>query len=179
MKKDQQKSAEKKRQDFFSHMSILSRKESRTYIHRGDYQIGQYFDKLIRSSWNPCWKNYSILNGGREWAKIWNYLQIGGKTMDHFLCIKLRTTKNTRKNDVIFHFSSYFDEIWWEEIVSHRVSVKSDEKKVLAFFMVFFGGAQIDIQKNDPLFCLWFVISAIFWHTLFLNKPQSRVMKFF
>ena len=32
--------------------SLAGRRVELTYIHRGDYQIGQYFDQMIRSSWN-------------------------------------------------------------------------------------------------------------------------------
>ena len=47
----------KKRQDFFSHMSILSRKESRTYIHWGDIPYWAIFSLTDQIILQPILEN--------------------------------------------------------------------------------------------------------------------------
>ena len=47
----------KKRQDFFSHMSILSRKESRTHIHWGDTPYWAIFSLTDQIILQPILKN--------------------------------------------------------------------------------------------------------------------------
>ena len=60
-------------------------------------------------------KSYCLPSMFFEWecAKIWHYLQIGGKTIGHFFIYQFANhQKHKKKRSNFFYFSSDFDETW-------------------------------------------------------------------